>query len=95
MLVNNPDPEQIKDLMKENILTDKESIQAFKLFGLWRFLKLEVESGLKMSRHGSAYSQVKQLTGFKGNKKKVFDLFTDLLLGAGVLEAKHLKGLDK
>lgn len=90
MLVNNPDLEQIKDLMKENILTDKESIQAFKLFGLWRFLKLEVESGLKMSRHGSAYSQVKQLTGFKGNKKKVFDLFTDLLLSAGVLEQKHL-----
>ena len=81
--------------MKENILTDKESIQAFKLFGLWRFLKLEVESGLKMSRYGSAYKQVKELTGFKGNKKKVFDLFTDLLLGAGVIESKHLKGLNK
>jgi hypothetical protein len=95
MLVNNPDPVKIIDLMKNNILDDKESIEAFKLFGLWRFLKLEVETGMKMSRYGSAYSQVKQLTGFKGNKKKVFDLFTDLLLSAGVIESKHLKGLNK
>jgi len=79
-----------KTLMKNNILTDKESIQAFKLFGLWRFLKLEVESGLKMSRHGSAYSQVKQLTGLKGSKKKVFEIFTDALLEAGIIESKHL-----
>jgi hypothetical protein len=95
MLVNNPDSVKIIALMKQNILTDKESIEAFKLFGLWRFLKLEVETGMKMSRYGSAYSQVKQLTGFKGNKKKVFDLFTDLLLSAGVIESKHLKGLNK
>jgi hypothetical protein len=95
MLVNNPDPVKIIDLMKNNILDDKESIEAFKLFGLWRFLKLEVETGMKMSRYGSAYKQVKQLTGFKGNKKKVFNLFTDLLLSAGVIESKHLKGLNK
>lgn len=76
--------------MKQNILDNKESIQAFKLYGLWRFLKLEVETGMKMSRHGSAYSQVKQLTGLKGSKKKVFEIFTDALLEAGIIESKHL-----
>ena len=77
--------------MKENILKDKESIEAFKLFGLWRFLQLEVESGLNMSRHGSAYSQVKNLTGWKGSKKKILTILSQYLACIEVITFEQMK----
>jgi hypothetical protein len=59
------------------ILNNEKQIAHFRLLTLHKMLKLEI---LGMHRRGqSAYSIIKQETGFKGSKQKVFDQLTDLI----------------
>jgi hypothetical protein len=52
-------------------------IAQFRLNALHKMLKLEM---LGMTRRGqSAYSIIKQETGFKGSKQKVYDQLTEKL----------------
>ena len=86
-------------IMTETLET-KEQIQAFKLFGLWRFLKLEIETDLKMSRYGSAYKEVKNLTNWQGSKKKIYTVLSQYLACLEVItweqmrEARDFVGKD-
>tara|TARA_R110002020_G_scaffold456265_1_gene672625 strand:- start:119 stop:418 length:300 start_codon:yes stop_codon:yes gene_type:complete len=75
----------------ENTLKTEEEIQAFKLFGLWRFLKLEIETDLKMSRYGSAYQEVKKLTNWKGSKKKIYTILTQYLACVEVITWEQMR----
>ena len=75
----------------ENTLKTEEEIHAFKLFGLWRFLKLEIETDLKMSRYGSAYQQVKELTGWNGSKKKIYTILTQYLVCIEVITWEQMR----
>tara|TARA_R110002020_G_C15795761_1_gene730664 strand:+ start:163 stop:468 length:306 start_codon:yes stop_codon:yes gene_type:complete len=85
---------------KTNTLDTKEQIQDFKLFSLWRCLKMELETGLKMSRNGSAYNEIKKLTNWSGSKKKIYTIFThylaclEIIKWEQMLEAKDYVGKD-
>ena len=85
--------------MTETLQTQEE-IQAFKLFGLWKFLKLEIQTDLKMSRYGSAYKQIKNLTNWKGSKKKIYTILSQYLACLEVItweqmrEAKNFVGKE-
>ena len=60
-----------------SVITGKENIDAFRLRTLHKMLKLET---LGMTRRGqSAYSIIKQETGLKGSKQKVYDQLTEIL----------------
>ncbi len=59
------------------VLDTPEQIAQFRLNTLHKMLKLEM---LGMKRRGqSAYSIVKQETGLKGSKQKVYDQLTEIL----------------
>ena len=59
------------------LITGKENIDAFRLRTLHKMLKLET---LGMTRRGqTAYAIIKQETGLKGSKQKVYDQLTELL----------------
>ena len=59
------------------LITGKENIDAFRRRTLHKMLKLET---LGMTRRGqSAYAIIKQETGLKGSKQKVYDQLTELL----------------
>jgi len=59
------------------LITGKENIDAFRLRTLHKMLKLET---LGMTRRGqSAYAIIKQETGLKGSKQKVYDQLTEIL----------------
>ena len=59
------------------LITGKENIDYFRLRTLHKMLKLET---LGMTRRGqSAYAIIKQETGLKGSKQKVYDQLTELL----------------
>ena len=59
------------------VLDTPEQIAQFRLNTLHKMLKLEI---LGMKRRGqSAYSIVKQETGLKGSKQKVYDQLTTIL----------------
>ena len=59
------------------VLDTAEQIAQFRLNTLHKMLKLEI---LGMTRRGqSAYSIVKQETGLKGSKQKVYDQLTEIL----------------
>jgi len=59
------------------LITGKENIDAFRLRTLHKMLKLEI---LGMTRRGqSAYAIIKQETGLKGSKQKVYDQLTEKL----------------
>jgi len=58
--------------MEQAIVFDTpEKIAGFRLLQLHGALKLEANTGMKMSRGRTAYAIVKEEFGFKGNKKKV------------------------
>ena len=60
-----------------SVITGKENIDAFRLRTLHKMLKLET---LGMTRRGqSAYAIIKQETGLKGSRQKVYDQLTELL----------------
>ena len=67
-------------------LDTPDQIQAFHLLSLKAALKLETK-GMKMSRHRSAYSVVKQITGLKGSKQKVYNAYVELLKEKGILKS--------
>jgi len=48
-------------------------------------LQLELK-GLRMSRGVSCYALIKQETGLKGSKQKVYDQFEVMLKEAGILQ---------
>ena len=59
------------------LITGKENIAEFRLHTLHKMLKLEI---LGMTRRGqSAYAIIKQETGLKGSKQKVYDQLTEQL----------------
>ena len=59
------------------VLDTPEQIAQFRLNSLHKMLKLEI---LGMTRRGqSAYSIIKQETGLKGSKQKVYDQLTEIL----------------
>lgn len=59
------------------VLDTPEQIARFRLNTLHKMLKLEM---LGMNRRGqSAYSIIKQETGLKGSKQKVYDQLTTIL----------------
>jgi len=61
------------------VLDNAEQIAQFRLNTLHKMLKLEI---LGMTRRGqSAYSIIKQETGLKGSKQKVYDQLTKILKG--------------
>ena len=68
------------------ILDTPEDIQAFRLLQLKGALKLETK-GMKMWRGKSAYAMVKEMTGLKGNKQKVYDAYVELLKENGILQS--------
>ena len=60
-----------------SVITGKENIDAFRLRTLHKMLKLEI---LGMTRRGqSAYAIIKQETGLKGSKQKVYDQLATIL----------------
>lgn len=60
------------------VLNTPASIKMFRLYALRQALILEIK-GLR--RHGrSAYKIIKEEFGLKGNKQKVLDQFTELLI---------------
>lgn len=60
-----------------SVLDTPEKIELFRLGALHKMLKLET---LGMTRRGqSAYSIIKQETGLKGSKQKVFDQLGEFL----------------
>jgi hypothetical protein len=63
-----------------------EQMQAFHLLRLKGMLKLETK-GMKISRGKSAYTMVKEMTGLKGNKQKVYDAYVELLKDNGILQS--------
>ena len=59
------------------LLDNEQQIAEFRLRTLHKMLKLEI---LGMTRRGqSAYSIIKQETGLKGSKQKVYDQLTEKL----------------
>ena len=71
-----------------SIIEGKENILEFRLMVLHSALKLEVQTGMRMSRGRSAYSIVKKEYGFKGNKQRVLDQFEEFLKLGFQTEAK-------
>lgn len=60
-----------------DILDTPEQIALFRLSALHKMLRLEIKG---MKRRGqSAYAIIKQETGLKGNRQKVYDQLTELL----------------
>ena len=68
------------------ILDKPEQIEAFKLLQLKGALKLETK-GMKMWRGQSAYSIIKQMTGLRGNKQRVYEQYVELLKENGILQS--------
>ena len=60
-------------------LDDTDTILRFRERVLLRSLKLEIDTGLKLTRGRSAYAMVKQEYSLKGNKQRVYDQFNKLL----------------
>jgi len=59
------------------VLDTPEQIAQFRLNALHKMLKLEI---LGMTRRGqSAYAIIKQETGLKSSKQKVYDQLTEIL----------------
>ena len=59
------------------LLDNEQQIAEFRLRTLHKMLKLEI---LGMTRRGqSAYAIIKQETGLKGSKQKVYDQLTEKL----------------
>jgi hypothetical protein len=64
---------------RSTLLNTPEQIAEFRLRTLHKMLRLEIKG---MSRRGqSAYSIIKQETGLKGSKQKVYDQLTEQLNG--------------
>ena len=60
-----------------DILDTPEQIALFRLSALHKMLRLEIKG---MTRRGqSTYAIIKQETGLKGNRQKVYDQLTELL----------------
>jgi hypothetical protein len=59
------------------LLDNEQQIAEFRIRTLHKMLKLEI---LGMTRRGqSAYTIIKQETGLKGSKQKVYDQLTEIL----------------
>ncbi len=66
-------------------LTNEKQIRAFQEATLFRGLKLEIQTGMKMSRGRTAYAIIKERYGFKGGKQKVYDQMEADLTERGIL----------
>ena len=75
------------------ILNTTNQIEAFRLLMLREALGLEIKG---MSRHGqSVYSIVKAEFGLKGNKQRVFDMFTEILLKSNIMRGDTENAIHK
>ena len=54
-------------------LTNEKQIRAFQELTLLRGLKLEIQTGMTMSRGRTAYAIIKERYNLKGNRQKVYD----------------------
>jgi hypothetical protein len=70
--------------MEEGFTLEKEHMQGARLLTMRSGLKLEMV-GLKMSRGINCFKMIKEETGLKGSKQKVYDDFSNLLRKAGIL----------
>jgi len=68
----------------EGFTIEKEQMQGARLLTMRSGLKLEMV-GLKMSRGINCFKMIKEETGLKGNKQKVYEDFSNLLREAGIL----------
>ena len=67
------------------LMLDKpEQIQMARYLTMRSGLKLEIKTGMKLTRGVSCYKIIKDTFGLKGSKQKVLDQFEDLLREAGV-----------
>jgi hypothetical protein len=66
-------------------LQGEDQMLSAKLLTMRAGLKLELK-GLRMTRGVSCYALVKQETGLKGSKQKVYDQFEVMLKEAGILQ---------
>ena len=60
------------------IIDKPEQIALYQMLVLRSALKLEM-LGLKMSRGRTAYSAIKHMFNIKGNRQKVFDIFSEII----------------
>jgi hypothetical protein len=67
------------------MLQGEDQMMAARLLTMRAGLQLELK-GLRMSRGVSCYALVKQETGLKGSKQKVYDQFEVMLKQAGILQ---------
>jgi hypothetical protein len=68
-----------------NSLTNPNQIRAFQEMTWLRGLKLEIDTGMKLSRGRSCYAIIKDRYTFKGNKQKVYDQLKASLTERGIL----------
>ena len=66
------------------IFDTPEQISLARYITLLRGLKLEIDTGLSMSRGRTCYSIIKSEFNMKGNKKKVYQQLLDMMREAGV-----------
>ena len=69
----------------EFILQGEDQMLGARLLTMRAGLKLELK-GLRMTRGVSCYALIKQETGLKGSKQKVYDQFEVMLKEAGILQ---------
>jgi len=67
------------------ILQGEDQMLGARLLTMRAGLRLELK-GLQMTRGVSCYALVKQETGLKGSKQKVYDQFEVMLKEAGILQ---------
>ena len=69
------------------MLTTPEQISAYRLLMLASALKLETK-GIYPIKGRSAYAQIKKEFGLRGNKVNVLSQFDEMLIEAGIKQAK-------
>ena len=70
--------------MMSIIFDTPEQIRLARYITLLRGLKLEIDTGLSMSRGRTCYAIIKSEFNMKGNKKKVYQQLLEMMREAGV-----------
>ena len=56
-------------------ITHPDQIEYYSMYSTLKALELEMK-GIRMTRNYSAYVAIKKRYGLKGNRQKIYDLFT-------------------
>jgi hypothetical protein len=73
-----PLPRKDNKMNDSTMITDRTSIDNFRILTLVKGLKLEL-LGLKRSRGKSCYQLLKDEFGLKGSKQKVYNIMTEII----------------